>query len=621
MSKRSFPLKDLFRRKLQTAVTMLSLTALTTSTFFLLLFGDTIEFEVALLSAGRLTIWFSYTFSLILFIMILLTFITAALIMSFLASLAMSQRIGDVGIMKAVGCLTDLVFGYFVAEISIMILVSSITGFVLGHLLNTASISLLNSFGFTISQKPINVWIIPPAFLALVAAPHFFASRAIGKALMIKPSQALSPSLSLGVPSKSAIFAPSKLGLTFRTAYRTLTRRRMATIQAIMLLSLVFTLTTVAVVGSTISKQTMQSYVERAVQENVVLIGHPDVANRYVNLLSLFSEARQIGSPINYLSQEYFISDSLISELSETTGVVRADPRLVTETTVYEIPRIILEPDQDPPYLVIGDQRSNEALVLGLEPENAVSDWLILSGRRLNRTDSDSAMLGDSLALSLLSSPLDQGVRILNHDFAIASVCEDPLNNGNVVYLPRSTLQSILGQYGNNLLFIQVDPSRVSQTLSQIEEEISGTSLVTVELDKVLQKHVGFLNAGWSLVTFAPLFVLLSAVLCLSGYMTLLISAQRRDFVIMKALGAKPRSVTIIAMMQALIIVLSSGAIGLSIGLVISFFLLPERVVSGWSILQAFLWFLAALAFVAASSVLPARRTVQECVSKGVSES
>jgi len=615
MSKRSFPLKDLVRRKLQTAVTMLSLTALTTSTFFLLLFGDTIEFEVALLSAGRFTIWFSYTFSLILFIMILLTFTTAALVMSFLASLAMSQRTRDVGIMKAVGCLTDVVFGYFVSEISIMILVSCITGFVLGYFLNIASINLLNNFGFTIPQKPIDVWIIPPAFLALAVAPHFFASRAIGKALMMRPSQALSASLSFGIPSKSAISAPSKLGLTFRTAYRTLTRRRMPTTQAIMLLSLVFTLTTVAVAGGTISNQTMQSYVERAVQENVVLVGHPDVVNRYVNLLSLFSEATQIGAPMNHLSQEYFISDSLISKLSTTTGVVKADPRLVIETTVYEIPRIIADPNRDPPYLVIGDQRSRDALILGLEPENTVSDWLILRGRNLNGTDTDSTMLGDSLALSLLSSPLEQGVNIFNQDFAIAGVCEDPLNNGNVVYLPLSTLQSTLGQNDTNLLFIQVDPSRLSQTLTQIDEEIPETGLATVELNRILQKHIGFLNTGWSLVTFAPLFVLLSAVLCLSGYMTLLISAQRQDFVIMRALGAKPGSVTIIAMMQALIIVLSSGAIGLSTGLLISFFLLPESVVSGWAILQAFLWFFVALALVAISSVLPARRTGQKRVT------
>lgn len=620
MSKRSFPLKDLFRRKFQTGVTVLSLTALTTSTFFLLLFGDTIEFEVALLSAGRLTIWFSYTFSLVLFIMVLLTFITAVLVMSFLASLAMSQRTRDVGIMKAVGCLTDLVFGYFVVEISIMILVSCTAGFVLGYLLNTASISLLNSFGFTIPQKPINVWIIPPAFLALVVAPHFFASRAIGRALMMKPSQALSASLSFEMPSKSAIFAPSKLGLTFRTAYRTLTRRRIATTHAIMLLSIVFTLTTVTVAGGTISKQTMQSYVERAVQENVVLVGHPDIVNRYVNQLSVFSEAAQIGSPPNYLSQEFFIPNSLISNLSKTTGVVKADPRLIMETTVHEIPRIIPDPDRIPPYAVIGDQRSKAALVLGFEPKNAVSDWLILSGRSLNETDTGSTILGDSLAFSLLSSPLDQGIRIFDQDFTITGVCEDPLNNGDVVYLPLSTIQSILGQDGNNLLFIQVDPSRLSQTLVQMEGEISNRGLVMVELNRVLQKHVRFLNTGWSLVTFAPLFVLLSAVLCLSGYMTLLISAQRRDFVILKALGAKPGSVTIIAMMQALIIVFISGAIGLSAGLLISFFLLPERVVSGWSIVQAFLWFLVALAFVAVSSVFPARRAVRNSVSKGVSE-
>jgi len=611
-------LKDLFRRRFQTALTILSLTTSTTTTFFLLFFGDNIGFEVALLTGGRVTSGFSYTFSVVLFITTLLTFLTGVLVMSFFISLAMSERVRDVGVMQAVGCLTDMVFGYFIAELSIMIFASCVAGFVLGMFLSTASVSVLNTFGLGITQKPIDIWIIPPAFIAFVIAPHLIGSRVIGNALKVKPFQTLAANLSPGIPSKSRVSVPSRLGLTFKTAYKTLARRRIATRQAMICLSLVFALTTVALAGGTIANQTTQNYVERAIQRNVVLVGQIDVSRRYVDLLSSFSEKRET-EPINHSDPRYFISESLISRLRLIEGINKVDARFILETRVYEVPKIFIVPDRTPPYVVIGDQRSGEALVLGLEPEDAVNDWLIL-GRGLNETDLYSALVGDSMASSMFSSPQQQSVKILNENFQITGVCQDPLNKGNVVYVPLEALQSVSGQDEHNLLFLQIESLTYSQTLTHIGEEIGGTELAVVELNEVLQKHLSFLNTAWSLVTLAPLFSLVTAVLCLSSYMTLLISTQRRDLVIMRAVGAKLKTVTTIVLVQAFIIVLTSGAIGLSMGLLISLFLLPEPVVSAASILPIFLWFFTALAFMSLCSLYPTIRTVKKSVIKAISE-
>jgi len=618
MSKRSFPLKDLFRRRFQTALTILSLTTSATATFFLLFFGDNIGFEVALLTGGKMTSGFSYTFSVILFITTLLAFLTGVLVMSFFISLAMSERVRDVGVMKAVGCLTDVVFGYFITELSIMVFVSCVTGFILGMLLSVASVNALNTLGLAIPQKPINIWIIPPAFLAFIILPHLLGSRAIGRALTIKPSQALSTNLSLGTPLKSKTSFPSRLGLTFKTAYTTLARRRIATRQAVMCLSLVFALTTVTLAGGTIANQTTQNYVERAIQRNVVLVGHSDITQRYVDLLSSFSEIKET-EPLNYSDPRLFISESLVSRLRLTEGINKVDARFILETRVHEVPTILIDPERKPPYIVIGDQRFGEALVLGLEPENAVNGWLI-RGRGLNKTDVYSAMLGDSLASSMFSSPEKQSVKILDENFQVVGVCQDPLNNGNVVYVPLKALQSVSGQEEYNLLFLQTESLTYSQTLAHIGEEITGTELAVVELNEVLQKHLNFLNTAWSLVALAPSFSLVTAVLCLSGYMTLLISTQRRDLVIMRAMGAKLKTVTIIVLVQALIVVLVSGAIGLSTGLLISYFILPEPIISAASILPIFLWFLLALAFIGICSLYPTIRTVRKSVIRAISE-
>jgi len=615
MSKRSFPLKDLSRRRFQTGITLLSLTISSATTFFLLFFGENVDFEVALLTGGKLSIGFSYTFAVILLIMTVLTFLAGVLVTSFFISLAMSMRIRDVGVMTAVGCVTDLIFGYFFIELSIIVFVSCITGLVLGWFLSIMSVHLLNTLGLNILQQPINISIIPYAVLAFLVVPHLIGTRVIGKALTIKPSQALSPSLSLGMASKPTISVPSRLGLTFKTAFNTLARRRIASHLAILCLSIVFALTTVALTGGIIANQTTQNYVERAIQRNVVVIGHRDISRRYVNLLSIFSETSEM-EPLNYSDSRFLIEESLVSRLDLIEGVKKIDARIMFETQVYEIPKILIEPDR---YVVIGDDRSSPALVLGLEPENAVNDWLI-SGRGLNNTDMYSVMLGHPLAINVLTNPEQQRIKILEKDFGITGVCQDPLNRGNVVYVPLKALQSISGQTGYNLIFLQMDSSNVSQTLDKIREEINGTDLELVELNRVLQRHLDLLNTGWSLITLVPSFSLITAMLCLSGYMTLLISTQQRDLAIIRAVGAKIQMVIKIVLVQILFVVLVSGAIGLSIGLLISLFLLPEPVVSAASIAPMLLWFISALAFISVCSLYPAIRTVKKSVVKALSE-
>jgi len=85
-----------------------------------------------------------------------------------------------------------------------------------------------------------------------------------------------------------------------------------------------------------IANQTTTNYVERAIGRDVVLVGHPNLTERYVNLLSQFFEAKEIES-IDYLDSRYNISKSLASELSNVSGVLMTDPRLVLGTTVYEV--------------------------------------------------------------------------------------------------------------------------------------------------------------------------------------------------------------------------------------------------------------------------------------------
>jgi len=308
--------------------------------------------------------------------------------------------------------------------------------------------------------------------------------------------------------------------------------------------------------------------------------------------------------------------------LDDIQGVIEVDPRLVLENSVREVPGIVLDPVDQTTAVIIGDSRSDEALILGVEPESVVNDWLIF-GRNLGEDDQESTMIGDSLAVNMFSDAQNQSIKVFDESllpYDIVGVCVDPLNNGKVVYMPLETLYKDIGQSGYNLLFLQIDASEKSQVLAQIENEVSGENLNVVELDTILDKHVDFLNNIWSLVMFLPLFSLATAAVSLLSYLMLSISGQQHEFGIMRALGAKPRSIMKIVFSQALIIILVSGAIGISAGLFITFgFLIPDPVISQSTIISVSAWLIMILGLLCASSLYPALKAVKKTVVEAIS--
>ncbi len=183
--------------------------------------------------------------------------------------------------------------------------------------------------------------------------------------------------------------------------------------------------------------------------------------------------------------------------------------------------------------------------------------------------------------------------------------------------MPLDELSTELRQDGYNLLFLKIDPTEKSQAISKIENEILGEKWNLVELSQILDKHVTFLNNIWSRVMFLPLFSLATATISLLSYLMLSISGQQHEFGIMRALGAKPRSIMKIVFSQALIIIIISGAIGISVGLLITFgFLIPDPVISQSTLISVSTWLLVILGLLCASSMYPALKAVKKRLLK-----
>jgi ABC-type antimicrobial peptide transport system permease subunit len=292
------------------------------------------------------------------------------------------------------------------------------------------------------------------------------------------------------------------------------------------------------------------------------------------------------------------------------------------ENSVREVPGVILEPIEQTEAIIIGGNRSDEALILGVNPEKVVNDWLIF-GRKLGEDEQESTVIGDSLAVNMFSDALNQSIKLFDESlllYDIVGVCVDPLNNGKVVYMPLKSLYKDVGQHGYNLLFLQVDASENMQVLAQIETEALGENLKVVELDAILDKHVNFLNSIWSLVMFLLLFSLATAAISLLSYLMLSISGQQHEFGVMRALGAKPRSIMKIVFSQASIIILVSGVIGISAGLFITFrFMIPDPVISQSALISVSAGLLAVLGLLCVSSLYPALKAVKKTVVDAIS--
>ena len=116
MSSTGFPINDLLRRKLQTSLTITTLTLSVASTLFLLLFSNRLGVGIAS-TAGTLTLGLTAIFSQFIFFIGVLIFLIGAVLTSFIVFLMMSQRTRDFGLIKAAGCPNSLVGGYFMTEL------------------------------------------------------------------------------------------------------------------------------------------------------------------------------------------------------------------------------------------------------------------------------------------------------------------------------------------------------------------------------------------------------------------------------------------------------------------------------------------------------------------------
>jgi len=596
----NFPRNDLRRRKLQTGLTITTLTLSVASTLFLLLFTSRIGFNTAS-NSGVLTLGLAGIFSnFALFVGALIVAVGAVLV-SFIAFLMMSQRTREFGLIKAAGCPNNLVLGYFTDELLMTTLAGCGLGVIFGFLMDYAAANIVFS-GYLLP----NFWFGAAVFVGFFVLTLAFGLWPILKASKVSPAKALSPIEYNGLASASKRKPIAKGRLIWRIAERSLSRRQSASLRLLLLLSIVFILLTVSVAGGIIARDTTTSWVQNSINPNSVAIATMSMGTQYEQLLSKFTGS-SAKADFNYSDPNFAIPQSVITQLSTSPNVVLVDSRLLLEEHVNEISNFTVDYATQNTYAV-GGNRQGDSLVIGVNAPSLDGTWNI-EGNFLNSNSTLQAVIGDSIAQSLYSvdqslninqsNPLVEGIEFNHQTFNIIGVCVDPTNNGLVTYVPLYVLMNQTAISSPNLLIVQLKNTSPA-TIIQIKTIVQSIdpNLTVFPLDGIIQKDANFMSSAWQTMLLLPVFSLVSAAFCLVGYMMLTVEEQHQEFAVLRAIGAKPKIIVFTLIIQSLLI------------------LVHQPMMTGFTMLEITLWLLAALMAMFVLSLYPALKLARASILK-----
>jgi ABC-type antimicrobial peptide transport system permease subunit len=220
----------------------------------------------------------------------------------------------------------------------------------------------------------------------------------------------------------------------------------------------------------------------------------------------------------------------------------------------------------------------------------------------------------------VLADPLLESINFQNTSFRIVGVCVDPLNNGLVTYVPINKLENVTGIFSPNLLLVKLNKSTDrNSAIIEIKTLIQAVNpdLDAFDLSGIVKQNVAFLASTWQTIMLLPLFTLASASLCLVGYMMLAVDEQHQEFAILRAVGTKPKIIVAISAIQSAIVLFSSFATGVSLGVITTLLILMKNpLITSLTIVEITIWFTAALVGMFLLSLYPAYRLAKTSILK-----
>jgi hypothetical protein len=475
-----FAVRNIRRRGFHALLAGIGLTITVSSTTFLLLLGLNISARLGVDFSGRATFGIAWIFAAYLFLSLALVLTVGIISTSYLVRSMINQRMRDIAVVKAAGCLPGRLQSYALAESLLVIASSCLGGGVIAVLtyFSWSGSLILAPYG-PIHNPAVLVFIIPSASFLL---SYLIARIHLGKIIQTSTTVTLSSQLSsLDLRTLGRPLRIKRFGSAFNLATRTASRDKQFA-RTLTRVSICLFLTMVVLTGAFVSASTTRSYIQRAMPSQVLIVANDNVYQQYTKLGLAFSNTDPIPS-LDYLNQSYAISSQLANAFASIQGVQDVDSRLIVMTSITGYVKAHFASDQGSgetfnnqtiPEVNTG---STQALIVGVDPAHALGDWYTSDGF-LQASDLPNTMVsGDSLVGSIVLQPLNLAqIGTFGARFNVKSALIDPLNRGRVLYTTDQSLQSLLGVNGFNLLLLRAstDPT----TLSNINDLATANGLV-----------------------------------------------------------------------------------------------------------------------------------------------
>jgi ABC-type antimicrobial peptide transport system permease subunit len=538
-----FAARSLRRRGFHSYLAFLGMTLTVATTTFLLLLGQDLASRLGVDSSMRSTFGISWLIFAYLVLALGLIGIVGLLSTSYLVSSMISQRMRDIGVIKAAGALPRRLLSYVTFEALVVIfsscLVGGLSALLIYYSWSWPSVSLFKQVG-PIANAGATILIVIPliSFLLSYMVASFRVRRIVGSSSVNAISKQLS---NLDLKTLGKPLRIKRLGSAFNLATRNVSRDRGFN-RTLLSVGICICLSMIVLSGALVSADTSASYVVRAMPPNVLIVANSNFYNQYVSLATSFSRTAPLSS-IDYTNASYVITPQNASAFRSIRGVETVDTRLITISSITGFVKAHFASNQDTgenintQIIPEVDTGTAQALIVGINATSTIGDWYTSDGF-LQSSDAQYTMItGDSLVGNIVQMPFNLSqVSAFGYRYDIKSALVDPLNAGRVLYAPVQTVQRNLGVTGYNVLLLKVssDPS----VLSAVSKLANTYGLVVGSQAPILNSNLAFLNSTWSYIFLIPILAMALTCGILLSYLATNFSRRFNDYVVLKVLGA-----------------------------------------------------------------------------------
>jgi len=491
--------------------------------------------------------------------------------------------------MKALGSIPQRLYGFYLTEVYVVFLIGFVIGALIGFISYVIFFFIASILG-VIATFQVDVFYTPILFILCLVGIYIFPGVVLRKLGTQNTIKLFSRDIPYNYDaSKKLTTIPkwlSSIGYNFKISVLNTLRRKGEFKRYLIVFTIISLIIFTLGLGSTVLKNSSQEWIKKSQGTNIVAIGHKDVLQNYTKMYDMFSNPDILvtQNDIDFLNPDYLFNLSKVEELTNYSEIEKIDQRLINFFNVTELDGVhYLE---DGGSFAIGQDRQAIIPIIGFNASEIIQDFEI-EGEYFDSEDSFYMMIGDGLSYNLFDYPLDQSMLIeelgTGHPFHISAVVIDSFYSGFAGYVDLGVMQGDLNFNSNeiNLLLIKVQSSEYGNIIGEIKLIIQGNlgeNFSFVNLNQTFENNYSYLE----ILTFYPsLLIIMMAIIsifALYNYQKGNVLEKAKDFLIMRAVGAKYKSIKKILFLEAFYMIVPSLLLSMGAGMIINSLVLFDRV-------------------------------------------